>query len=195
MLLQGHPPRRHISSAPVSLSAASALLDKYLEDSQTHAHLHPDALITPDGVTFNSQGGAMGNPLMHHLRRVAAGMRGEYRAPDKTLEAQEREQEQQQQRGAKSGVADEEWQDMAAYQAEQGVTEVGDVGERSNLVQEGGEEPEVQTKDARKRTKEQADDGQATASGGIDKEARKKAKKERDMQRKREKTTQANKAD
>ncbi|KAG9377855.1 hypothetical protein A1F94_010971 [Pyrenophora tritici-repentis] len=77
MPLEAPPPVRHVSSTPMSSTSASAMLDKYLKNSEIHAHLHPDAMITPRGVTFNAQGGALGNPLMHHLRRVAAEQRGE----------------------------------------------------------------------------------------------------------------------
>ncbi|USP75375.1 hypothetical protein yc1106_02649 [Curvularia clavata] len=195
MLLEAPPPRRHISSAPVSLSATSATLDKYLQNSETHAHLHPDALITPDGITFNAQGGAMGNLLMHHLRRVAAGLRGEYLAPDKSLDVEEEEAAGAGAKGNGSAAADEGWQDMASYQAEQGAVEIGEVGDRTNVVQEGGEEPQVQTKDKKKRKKGQAEDEKVLAEGEVDKEARKKAKKERDLQRKRENAAKAKKSD
>jgi hypothetical protein len=196
MLLEAPPPRRHISSASVSLSTASAILQKYLQNSEAHAHLHPDALITPDGVTFNAQGGSMGNPLMHHLSRVAAGLRGEYLEPERTLDAEEEEEGEGKDsvaggQGGKGAAVQEDWQDMASYQAEQGGIEIGEVGDRTNVVQEGGEEPEVQSKDNKKRKKDQADGQQAPADGQMDKEARKKAKKDRDLQRKRENAAKA----
>jgi hypothetical protein len=196
MFLEAPAPRRHISSAPVSLDAASAIVSTYLQNSETHAHLHPDANITPEGITFNAQGGAMGNPLMHHLRRVAAGLRGEYLEPDKTLD----EEENGVQDGAPAGVVlgskkpgkgrkeyaavEEDWQDMASYQAEQGI-EIDELGPRTNVVQEGGEEPEVQApSEGKKRKKDQVEQGDA--DGKLDKAARKKAKKERDQQMRRE---------
>jgi len=198
MLLEAPPPRRHISSTPTSLASASSILQKYLQNSETHAHLHPDALITPDGVTSNAQGGSMGNPLMHHLRRVAAGLRGEYLEPDRTLDVDEEEEDAagaSTGTGGKSAAAIEDWQDMAAYQAEQGGIEIGEVGERTNVVQDGVEEPEVQSKEKKKRKKDQVDGEQAPAHGKLDKEARKKAKKERDLQRKRENAARAKKSD
>ena len=140
----------------------------------------------------------MGNPLMHHLRRVAAGLRGEYLEPDRTLDVDEEEEDAagaSTGTGGKSAAAIEDWQDMAAYQAEQGGIEIGEVGERTNVVQDGVEEPEVQSKEKKKRKKDQVDGEQAPAHGKLDKEARKKAKKERDLQRKRENAARAKKSD
>jgi hypothetical protein len=201
MVLEAPPPRRHISSTPISLSDATSILDKYLSNSETYPHLHPDATITPEGVAFNAQGGAMGNPIMHHLRRVLAGMRGEYQEPDRALDLEDDQPNVTTDAidtGARKGVlkksskfaagADDEWQDLATYQAEQGDIEIGEVGDRTNVVQEGGEEPQVQStkgKDKKKRSNEQVEE-QGAADGAIDKEARKRAKKERDDQRKRE---------
>jgi hypothetical protein len=204
MFLEAPPPRRHISSAPISLDAASNIVSTYLTHSETHAHLHPDATITPEGINFNAQGGAMGNPLMHHLRRVAAGLRGEYLEPDKTLD----EEEDGVQDGAPAtgavlgskkpgkgrkefAAVDEDWQDMASYQAEQG-TEIDELGPRTNVIQEGGEEPEVRAsggsgREGTKRKKEQVDEEGAAVGGRLDNAARKKAKKERQKQEKREK--------
>jgi hypothetical protein len=198
MFLEAPPPRRHISSAPISLNTASTIVSTYLQNSETHAHLHPDANITPEGITFNAQGGAMGNPLMHHLRRVAAGLRGEYLEPDKTLDEEENDVQEgvadvvvgskKPGKGRKEFAAvEEDWQDMASYQAEQGI-EIDELGPRTNVVQEGGEEPEVQaTGDkGKKRKKAEADDGGA-ADGKLDKAARKKAKKDKAKQERREK--------
>jgi hypothetical protein len=135
---------------------------------------------------------------MHHLRRVAAGLRGEYMEPDKTLELEDDQNAvtdvvggQNPGKGRKKNVeADEDWQDMASYQAEQGI-EIGEIAPRTNVVQEGGEEPEVRAtghgvSEGKKRKTDQEDEG-GLADGKKDKEARKKAKKERDLQRKREK--------
>ncbi|KAG9196533.1 hypothetical protein G6011_01654 [Alternaria panax] len=197
MILEAPPPRRHISSAPVSLSDASSILEKYLSNSETYPHLHPDATITPEGVTFNAQGGAMGNPIMHHLRRVAAGMRGEYREPERALDLEEDQQDVttditvsggKGKTGKKAAGADDDWQDLASYQAAQGDIEVGEIGDRTNVVQEGGEEPQVQsTKDKDKKKRKNEAEEQAPVDGQIDKEARKRAKKERDQQRKKDK--------
>jgi hypothetical protein len=122
-------------------------------------------------------------------------MRGEYLEPEPEPEPENTLDLDTQTAGANAShsnkgtaaAADDDWQDMASYQAEQGI-EIGEMGDRTNVVREGGEEPLVQNTDKKKRKKgDQADEEQPLANGELDKEARKKAKKERDMQRKRDK--------
>ncbi|KAH7077162.1 hypothetical protein FB567DRAFT_451381 [Paraphoma chrysanthemicola] len=192
MLLEAPPPARHISSNPISVSAASSMLETYLSNSQAHPHLHPDAHITPTGVTFSSHGGAMGSVVMHNLRRVAAGLRGEYLEPEKTPEPEDDAEDER--AGRKKGgrkrkeVPVEDWQDKEVYDLEEGTHEIGEAGPRTNVVQDGGEEPEVEitggeVQESGKKRK--------TDAGGVDeskmsKEERKKAKKARSEQRKKE---------
>lgn len=188
MSLEAPPPSCHISSTPISLSSASSILETYLRNSEAHPHLHPDALITPTGVTFSSHGGPMGGVVMHNLRRVAAGLHGEYLEPEKTPEPEEDEGDESEKstwkgnkKGGKGKKNVEEWQDIAEYEQEAGGIEVGELGPRTVTVAEGGEEPEVQATSGTKRKGE----GEA-ADGKLSKDARKKAKKERDQQRKRD---------
>ena len=124
-MLEAPPPRRHVSSAPISLDDASAILEKYLSNSETYPHLHPDATITPEGVAFNAQGGAMGNPIMHHLRRVAAGLRGEYQEPERALDMEEDQQDftadvtvsgGKGKTGKKAAGGDDDWQEPGLFQ-------------------------------------------------------------------------------
>jgi len=178
------------------------MLETYLQNSEVHPHLHPDALITPTGVTFSSHGGPSGGVVMHHLRRVAAGLRGEYLEPEATPEPEEDDADAApgnkgyKNKSANKGVESEGWTDMATYAQEEGLgIEIGEVGDRMNVVQEGGEEPEVEAADGGRKRK---GDGEvdAGADGKMDKEARKKAKKERDQKRKRENAQKsANKAE
>jgi hypothetical protein len=199
MSLEAPPPSRKVSSTPISVADASRMLETYITNSESHPHLHPDALVTPTGVAFSSNGGPMGSVVMHNLRRVAAGLRGEYLEPEKTPEPEENEdgdangfgagKKFQKKRKGFTTLREEDWEDKAVYEREQGGIEVGEVGDRMNFVQEGGEEPEVQIsagaeeQGAKKRKKE----GEASQSDAVmDKEARKKAKKERDQQRKRD---------
>lgn len=204
MSLEAPPPSRTISSHPISLTSASAMLETYLHNSEAHAHLHPDALITPTGVTFSSHGGPMGGVVMHNLRRVAAGLRGEYLEPEATPEPEGQEEDDAQDRsGSKKdgrknkkarkegdGAGEEGWTDMATYAQEEGLgIEIGEVGDRTNVVEEGGEEPQIEVTGGKKKRKEE--DGGA----GMDKAARKKAKKERDLQRKRENAKKSEKKD
>ena len=176
-------PHRHISSQSISIQEASAILDKYLANSQTHPHLHPDALITPSGTSFSAQGGPTGGVVLHNLRRVAAGLRGDYLEPEPTPEPEGEDQDQQQngrapKSGKKTAVAPEEWQDMSEFEREEGMIEVGEVGDRTNFVQEGGEAPELEAAagEGKKRAQEDEDDGK------LDKAARKKAKKAKDKE-------------
>ncbi|KAF2134260.1 hypothetical protein P153DRAFT_372709 [Dothidotthia symphoricarpi CBS 119687] len=186
--LEGPPPHRHISTTPISLSAGSRMLEAYLAHSEAHPHLHPDALITPTGVTFSSHGGPMGGVVMHNLRRVAAGLRGEYLEPEATPEPEadadvvaDGAGAQKKARKVGRAGAEEGWQDMARYEESQGMIQVGDLGERSNALQDGGEAPEIEATGGDGKRK--IEDGEG---GKMDKEARKKAKKARDAERKRD---------
>lgn len=142
---------------------------------------------------------------MHNLRRVAAGLRGEYLEPEKTPEPelQNWDGEEGRKRRTKDGhrkafqtegaanangegaavTADEGWQNMSEYERDEGLVEVGEIDDRSNFVQSQpivdgdvtGGAEGVQANSKRK------------ADGKLDKEARKKAKKARNEERKRAK--------
>ena len=191
MLLEAPPPARHISSAPISQHAASSMLDTYLRNSESHPHLHPDAIITPSGVTASSHGGAHGGVVMHNLRRVAAGLRGEYLEPEATPEPEEEGPgaEAARRNKGKGKRVQSEWQNVetAALQ-EDGF----DMGQRTNGVVEG-EVPEAHASNG------EADESvkkRKQEDGTITKEQRKKAKKEREQKRKRDNQQQrAKKAD
>ncbi|KAF2797674.1 hypothetical protein K505DRAFT_193526, partial [Melanomma pulvis-pyrius CBS 109.77] len=183
------PPNRHISSTPITLPAASTLLTRFLSNSESHPHLHPDALITPTGVTFSSHGGPLGGVVMHNLRRVAAGLRGEYLEPEATPEPEEEEDRQGRGKGKgiwagkkTEGVGEGQqdgWQDREEYEREVEV-EVGEVGERDTFV---GEASEVQVAEGEKKRKNTEAEGEDM----LDKEARRKAKKMRNKELKRQK--------
>lgn len=201
MSLEGPAPSRHVSSTPIALSAASQMLDTYLSNSELHPHLHPDALIAPTGVTFSSHGGPSGGVIMHNLRRIAAGLRGEYLEPEVTPEPEDTQEADGSSAGKMGGKKDKrkrdangttgDWQDKAEFELEEGVIEVGEIGDRVHVVQDGGEEPEVEVTDATREKaakKRKGDTGAvgADADAKMSKEARKKAKMERNKQRKRE---------
>jgi hypothetical protein len=188
------PPYRHISSRPISLADASKILDKYIANSERYPHLQPDAIITPSGVTFSSNGGPMGGVVMHNLRRVAAGLCGEYLEPEATPEPEEQDVEfgttslkgngqKAKNNGHAANTEQSEWQDMSEFEREEAQIEVGDIGDRTNVVAEGGEVPEVEVvagagQGGAKRKKGGED-------AGMDKEARKKAKQAREKERRR----------
>lgn len=138
---------------------------------------------------------------MHNLRRVAAGLSGEYLEPERTPEPEEDDDavfggvskgktSGKDRKGGKSGKSskttdDDEWQDMAEYEREEGVVAVGEVGTRTTVVQEDGEEPEAHATSGAQDTKRKRDTVDGEAFGKLSKEARKKAKKEKNQQRKR----------
>ncbi|GAM83449.1 hypothetical protein ANO11243_014370 [Dothideomycetidae sp. 11243] len=68
-------------TAPISPASARRKLDRYLKASETHAHHHPDAVLTPGGVTFSAASGPRGNLTMSNLRRIVQGLNGEDLAP------------------------------------------------------------------------------------------------------------------
>ena len=175
-----YPPYRAHSSHQLSIEAAQSLLSTYLTESESSPHLHPDALLSTAGVQFSTHGGPMGGLVLHNLRRVEAGLRGERLAPDPEPESDDRvldglvESEAKLQGKSwkrKLNDVEEGWQDLEEFQREQGGVEVGEIGDRSNFVEDGDAEPPVlATGSARKK---------------VDKEARKKAKKEREQEKKR----------
>ena len=135
----------------------------------------------------------MGGVLLHNLRRVAAGLRGEFLEPEKTPEVEDNDGENadadgawkqnKKRKSAPNATTDDEWEPLAQFEADQGGLEIGEIGDRMNFVQEGGDEPEVQvTAGAQESGKKRKKGGE----GLTDKEARKQAKRERDLQRKRD---------
>jgi hypothetical protein len=197
-MLYAPPPTRHLSSAEITFASAAEIVGAYAEASEKHPHLHPNAQITPDGLRFDTETGAKGNRVMQYTRRIAAALRGEYLEP---LEPEEDEEDATAVGTGGWKLAGEEgvgageggdWQDMASYQAEQSI-EIGEIGPRTNVIQEGGEEPEIEatTDEGRKRKKDRGDDDDGQANTKVDKEARKKAKRERALQQRRENAKKA----
>lgn len=83
------PPHRLLSTHSIPADSASSLLQTYILNSESHAHLHPDALIKHSKVVFSAHAGPTGGVVMHNVRRVAAGLRGEYLEPESTPEPEE----------------------------------------------------------------------------------------------------------
>lgn len=176
-----YPPASHHSSVHISTSEALSLLSAYLEATNTDPSLHPNAHLTEHGPVAPSSGPNTGL-VLHNLRRVEAGLRGENLGEDLTLQkyggeglpelmpngvvkdtsdyitgdSSPKEQGDEEMEG--------EWQDKAEFERQQEVVQ-GDIGKRNNAVvgsfeEEGGFVPQVKT-----------------TWGSGDKEARKKAKK------------------
>ena len=178
-----YPPAIHYSSVHISTSEALSLLSAYLEATNTDPSLHPNAHLTEHGPVAPSSGPNIGL-VLHNLRRVEAGLRGENLGEDLTFQkyggeglpelmpngvvmdtgdhmprsSSSKEQEYVGMEG--------EWQDKAEFERQQEVVQ-GDIGKRNNAVvgscgEEGGSVPRVKA-----------------TWGPEDKEAKKKAKKEK----------------
>jgi len=64
-------------SRPISTDAALANIQSYLNLTTTEAYLHPDVIFTSSGPTASTSL-TTGGLVLHQLRRVEAGLRGEY---------------------------------------------------------------------------------------------------------------------
>ncbi|KAI9818096.1 MAG: hypothetical protein M1827_000721 [Pycnora praestabilis] len=195
-----YPPHHPHTTSPIPSSHALTLLQTYLATAQRDASRHPDALLTANGP-ISSNTSSAGGLTLHNLRRVEAGLRGEHLGADLSFGKGSSGS------GAKEGVdgdmmeidgsdkgtgdvnghartqeaqkPEEGWQSLEEYQREQEV-EDGEIGQRSNVVDEGGMVPTV--------LQHQTSAEQEVGERGmvLDKEARKKAKKARGELRKRE---------
>lgn len=179
-----YPPAVHHSSTHISPSKTLSLLSAYLEATATDPSLHPSAHLTENGPVAPASGPNTGL-ILHNLKRVEAGLRGENLGEDLTFRKYGGD-------GLPglmpNGVAEDvgdyanwggsaykgqggvemegEWQDKAEFERQQEVVQ-GEIGRRDNAAdggfeEEGGVVPHVK----------------ATWGSG-DKEAKKKAKKER----------------
>jgi hypothetical protein len=165
--MSAFPPVRSFQSTPISTTEALQRLQSYLEATKSNPALLPNATLQPDGPKAQSESAS--NLVIHNLKRVEAGLRGEWLAPSLELEAegmagfesfpvtgnvQEGEYDD----------AGEGWQDLDEYQREQSI-EMGEIGLReTGIGQEGEEALPVLNTEARRP---------------LDKEARKREKKER----------------
>ncbi|MCJ1245162.1 hypothetical protein MMC30_002363 [Trapelia coarctata] len=190
-LYNSFPPHRLHSSRPVAPSEALSLLSSYLETAETEPYLQPNALLTEGGPISASSGPNTGL-ILHNLKRVEAGLRGEHLSAD--LELDKMDSDGQADQGLNTtedaltttaittangdgavNIADmgqEGWQEKAEFEHEQVIT-VGDVGERAEAI------PLIQKEDVKvPKIKE------TTATG--DRKDRKRQKKERRLQERRE---------
>ena len=75
------PPHRIHSTSRVSPTEALSLITAYLEKAETDTSLHPNAVLTDAGPTVPYSGVSTGL-VMHNLKRLQAGLRGEHIAAD-----------------------------------------------------------------------------------------------------------------
>ncbi len=172
-----YPPHRFHSSTSIPPTHALTLLSAYLSATATDPSLHPNALHTDNGPIAPSAGANTGL-VLHNLRRVEAGLRGEQLGPDLKGQGDEGGADEggtvvgMPSEGELSGQKDVEmdgWQDKEEYEREQYVVQ-GDIGERDNGVdggfeREAGQVPKIKASKVRK-----------------DVDCRKKAKKERRLE-------------
>ncbi|KAI9767573.1 MAG: hypothetical protein M1840_005610 [Geoglossum simile] len=157
-----HPPR------PISPSEALSQIQNYLTLSITDTSLHPSAQLTERGPVADLSSSSAGGLVLHNLRRIEAGLRGE-RWADKEDEGNGN--------GEEGWVEEIEggWEDMGQYQREQGVIEDGSrVREVPIEVQQSGKPVDKaerkrlkrQREKATKREKHQAREREAAAEDG-----------------------------
>ena len=192
-----YPPAVHHSSTHISTSEALSLLSSYLEATTTDPSLHPSAHLTEQGPVAPTSGSNAG-PVLHNLRRVEGGIRGENLGEDLTFRkyggdglpelkpngiAEDASEHIHWDASYKEGGnvdMEGEWQDKAEFERQQEVVQ-GDIGKRDNTVDGGFEEegssvPRV-----------------ITTWGPEDKDAKKKAKKERIKKYQKERAAQKQK--
>ena len=174
------PPRRLHSSRSVAPSEALELLSSYLEAAATEPYLQPNALLTEGGPISTT--GPNAGLILHNLKRVEAGLRGEHLGADPAFDALVEEglpDLQVDPTGDVSAIAlistnavngmeqdfDDgmDWQDKTEFEREQGIT-VGEVGERIPapvILEEDVDVPQIQetkgtgNKGERKRNKKE----------------------------------------
>ncbi|GAB7357457.1 hypothetical protein MBLNU459_g8378t1 [Dothideomycetes sp. NU459] len=200
-----YPPSHAHASTPLPPSAALAHLSAFLLASETTPWLHPDAQLAADEIKYSTTGGPSGGIVMHNLRRIEQGLRGEVLAPE------DAEDELFGPRAGGGGGGDDEdggapaaaagagrrkgglkrkaedeaeaeaeaegWQDLQQYQLQQ-VELVGEVGERGTgyAVDEAGEAEAMDV-----------DGHEGPTLSKRDKEARKEEKKRRRKAERRDK--------
>ena len=181
-----HPPHHHHSTERISPSHALSLLSSYLEAASTEAYLHPNALLTPSGPTTPATGAQNVGLVLHNLKRVEAGLRGEQLGADLTFEkygGQGLPELMPTENGfhdmtneavggapASSGGVGEGWQDKILFEREQEVVQ-GEIGKTDNAADGGRDARRVPTVEPTKTT--------------ADKEKRRKRKKQRRMDERR----------
>lgn len=202
-----YPPFRHHNTIRIPKARALSLLTAYLVTSTQDASLHPNALLAesgPKAAAFSSTstgygGGGRGGLTLHNLRRVEAGLRGEYLGADAEVGFGGGLLE-----GEKEGDQDEEgslrpsWHNVGVGGGNAAVATAGKGGpdlkvdgedewqdreefEREQVVVEGGEAlgekgMEVERRD--REVNEEVPRVKETKSGG-DKEERKRRKEKR----------------
>jgi hypothetical protein len=149
--MSAFPPLHTLPSKPISTDLALKKLGEYLSATQSHPYLLPNATLHPDGPKAASDSGS--NLVIHNLKRVQAGLRGEWLAPSLDLDPESSvglgipiagagrngKRSTTSVRGEGMEENDEGWQDLDEYQREQSI-EGGEIGDQQmGMSQEGDE--------------------------------------------------------
>ena len=176
-----HPPSRHHVTRQVSPSKALSAVSNYLLTAGTDASRHPNALFMKAGMTTPSSGTHQFGLVLHNLKRVEAGLRGERLIADLVLDGNGEVESHGLQLGAQDLLRDdrnsfagntEGWQEKAEFEREQDI-EQGDIGERDNAAGAHADwagAPNVRIEGVKST---------------VEKDARKKEKKEKRLQERR----------
>lgn len=132
--MSAYPPQRHLPSVPVSQETALSILQAYLTAATTTPHLLPNSVLTPTGPTAQD---AESNLTIHNLKRVEAGLRGEWLAPELEIGGNVAGAQQEIDAAVESKVEEDKdaqmgadgWQSLEEYQREQSDIE-GEIGAR-----------------------------------------------------------------
>ncbi|KAI4259446.1 MAG: hypothetical protein LQ352_000754 [Teloschistes flavicans] len=139
------PPTNHHSGQRITTHRAQQLLARFLDQTTTDASLHPNALLTEHGPITPSSGST--GLVLHNLKRVEAGLRGEHLAADLSFKTFGGEglpdlmgngilngsfTRQHGKEGEKEDFQ-EDWQDKDEYEREQAI-EQGEIGPRNRAL-------------------------------------------------------------
>ncbi|RDW57942.1 uncharacterized protein DSM5745_11322 [Aspergillus mulundensis] len=159
------PPTTVLSSKPISQSIAHDFLAAYLDRATTDPALQPNAGISEHGPVSRTTAAAP-NIILHNLKRVQAGLAGEVLGRDLAIAEMKEGAQLAQAQNAKEN-AHGTWEDKAHFEQDQEGLQVHDANVR--------DEPEAMEVD----NVDQIEGEAAATTGNLDKEERKRLKKER----------------
>lgn len=146
-----HPPHHTHSSKRIAPSHALSILSSYLEAASAKAFYHPDAILTANGPITPATGAQNMGLVLHNLKRVEAGLKGEQLGADLDYEQYGGQGlpglmpiPNGKPNGLADGIegasgnanaADEGWQDKMEFDRQQDIVQ-GEIGDRDNAVGE-----------------------------------------------------------
>ncbi|CAL3963175.1 hypothetical protein PZA11_000870 [Diplocarpon coronariae] len=119
--MSAFPPQRSITSIPVTQDIALKYLSAYLKATQGSPHLLPNARLEPSGPTAGFSNSSI---TIHNLRRVEAGLRGEWLSPTLSLEENKMPITDGMDDGTnkrQENLEGDGWMDLDEYQREQSI--------------------------------------------------------------------------